>query len=73
MSAVLRFPIELCRRAKPPSPISLMDAWIDELDAEGAFPNPLKAHMLLARCPEPDHPTARWLAEYVSRSKLTDL
>ncbi len=46
-------------------PIPAIDAWLDELDAEGADIPPLRAQMLLARCPEPGHEVAIWLASQI--------
>ncbi len=46
-------------------PIPAIDAWLDELDAEGSDIAPLRAQMLLARCPEPDHEVAIWLASQI--------
>lgn len=46
-------------------PISAIEEWIDDVDAEGVDIGPLRAQMLLARCPEPDHEVAIWLASQI--------
>jgi hypothetical protein len=49
-------------------PLPAIEAWLDDVDAEGADIPPLRAQMLLARCPEPDHEVARWLASQLPGS-----
>ncbi len=47
-----------------PAPLPAIDMWIDEVDELGPFPTPIHAHCLLARCPDPAHPVAIWLAAF---------
>lgn len=46
-------------------PLPAIDAWLDEIDAEGADIPPLRAQMLLARCPDPAHEVAIWLSAQI--------
>jgi hypothetical protein len=46
-------------------PLPAIDAWLDDVDAEGSDIAPLRAQMLLARCPEPTHEVAQWLAAQI--------
>ncbi len=45
-------------------PLLDLDAWIDEVDAIGPFPNAVQAGHLLARCPDRAHAVAIWLAGF---------
>lgn len=46
-------------------PLSAIDSWLDDVDAEGSDIAPLRAQMLLARCPDPTHEVAIWLASRI--------
>lgn len=46
-------------------PLSAIDSWLDDVDAEGSDIPPLRAQMLLARCPDPTHEVAQWLAAQI--------
>lgn len=46
-------------------PLPAIEAWLDDVDAEGSDIGPLRAQMLLARCPDPTHEVARWLAAQI--------
>jgi hypothetical protein len=55
--------IQFAPRARP-TPLPAIDLWVDEVDEIGPFPNPVQAHWLLVRCPDPAHPVAKWLAAF---------
>jgi len=60
---ILQFP------ARPTPSISIplpaIDVWLDDVDAEGFDIPPLRAQMLLRRCPDPTHEVAIWLAAQI--------
>jgi hypothetical protein len=58
MTAVI---LEFPSRAAP-VPLDELDAWCDEVDDLGPFPNPIQVDLLLKRCPDPTHEVAVWLA-----------
>ncbi len=60
---ILQFPIRPTPSISMPLPA--IDAWLDDVDAEGSDIPPFRAQMLLARCPEPDHEVAIWLASQI--------
>ncbi len=49
-------------------PLPAIDAWLDDVDAEGVDIGPLRAQMLLRRCPDPDHEVAIWLSSQIPPS-----
>lgn len=53
-------------QSEPKVELPAIDAWIDEVDGLGPFPNPIQASCLLARCPDPSHELAAWLRPYAS-------
>jgi len=55
--------IQFAPRTRP-APLPAIDAWVDEVDELGPFPSPIRAHYLLARCPDRSHPVAIWLSGF---------
>lgn len=47
------------------TPLPAIEAWLDDVDAEGSDIAPLRAQMLLARCPDPTHEVAQWLSAQI--------
>lgn len=50
------------------TPLPAIDSWLDDVDAEGSDIAPLRAQMLLRRCPDPTHEVAIWLASQIPAS-----